>query len=88
VEILNYFQTMGTNAILEGFSMNMGNVEMGDPARAIHARLGEAIRRGRRYICGVKFLRTTRSGGRPCVPWKTRFGFGGSKWRLKTFFGF
>jgi hypothetical protein len=31
VEILNYFQTMGTNAILEGFSMNMGNVEMGDP---------------------------------------------------------
>jgi hypothetical protein len=37
VEILNYFQTMGTNAILEGFSMNMGNVEMGDPARAIRS---------------------------------------------------
>jgi hypothetical protein len=54
VEILNYFQTMGTNAILEGFSMNMGNVEMGDPARqalymwreifAHHAIRREALR--------------------------------------------
>lgn len=51
----------------------------GDPARAIRARLGAAIRRGRPHIWGVKILRTMRSGWRHCVPRKTRFGFGGSK---------